>query len=479
MANIWLFFLYMSFFFLVILQAGKGDILFMTQATQDMLDALREPNLGSAQVALIMSEVRKQLESRPEWDKKFPTLRFYCDWCMHSQIDRNKHCLTLIRELNQCLWQLDENGNFDPIRQMSNEKFMRLQELRNELGIVLTAISGDIVYPSQTFLFALFRYLKGIPVIPVDALDGTLARGKTAYNTLCQDLQIGPNRPLFKNLEITDVDDTCLLYKTEMDGTSTNLLGELHFPICSDLPFIYAAERQNEEKFAMLVNQVQQMFARKQLDDAPAVLGKALTLFPNIHGMDNMKAVMYKMLMEVEWARTGDLNALKYGEEAMKFIEDQVACSHIYSEMAEYAYQHRDQIKEALDVAKDYVEKSLELAPYDQFKAHPKHQEGLIWFAKKQYNDALAAYNEAARYAEEAHLEAEHAAIRCDLAELLAEQGYPEMALAEYTHAEDIANSAKNPILMASCAFRKARFLISIGDKETACQLIATMPQVI
>lgn len=70
----------------------------MTQATQDMLNALREPNFGSAQVVLIMGEVRKQLESRPEWDKKFPTLHFYCDWCMHSQIDRNKYCETIIRD---------------------------------------------------------------------------------------------------------------------------------------------------------------------------------------------------------------------------------------------------------------------------------------------------------------------------------------------------------------------------------------------
>ena len=41
----------------------------MTQATKDMLDALREANFGSAQVVLIMGEVRKQLEAREEWVK--------------------------------------------------------------------------------------------------------------------------------------------------------------------------------------------------------------------------------------------------------------------------------------------------------------------------------------------------------------------------------------------------------------------------
>lgn len=451
----------------------------MTQATQDMLNALREPNFGSAQVVLIMGEVRKQLESRPEWDKKFPTLHFYCDWCMHSQIDRNKYCETIIRDLNRCLWQLDDAGNVEHTRKMDVAGFLKMNKLQNELAIVISAMAGDIIVPTQTFLLALFNYLKDVPVTPVDPLNGVLAVGKPAYVQLCQDLQVSPSHPLLKNLIIIDVDPICLQYKVEMEGVSTELIGQVDLDICNEPPFIFQNERKVEEEFAGLINRVQQMFARKQLDDAPAVLGKALTLFPNVHGMDELKASMYNMLMEVEWARTGDLNVLKYGEKAMQFIADPVRCSQIYSVMAEYAYQRRDQILEALDVAKEYVEQSLEMAPYDQFKAHPKHQEGLIWFAKKQYNDALAAYNEAARYAEETHLEAEHAVIRCDLAALLAEQGHPEMALAEYTQAEDIANSAKNPILMASCTFRKARFLISIGDKETACQLIATMPQII
>lgn len=451
----------------------------MTQATQDMLNALREPNFGSAQVVLIMGEVRKQLESRPEWDKKFPTLHFYCDWCMHSQIDRNKYCETIIRDLNRCLWQLDDAGNVEHTRKMDVAGFLKMNKLQNELAIVISAMAGDIIVPAQTFLLALFNYLKDVPVTPVDPLNGVLAVGKPAYVQLCQDLQVSPSLPLLKNLIIIDVDPICLQYKVEMEGVSTELIGQVDLDICNEPPFIFQNERKVEEEFAGLINRVQQMFARKQLDDAPAVLGKALTLFPNVHGMDELKASMYNMLMEVEWARTGDLNVLKYGEKAMQFIADPVKCSQIYSVMAEYAYQRRDQILEALDVAKEYVEKSLEMAPYDQFKAHPKHQEGLIWFAKKQYNDALAAYDEAARYAEETHLEAEHAVIRCDLAALLAEQGHPEMALAEYTQAEDIANSAKNPILMASCTFRKARFLISIGDKETACQLIATMPQII
>jgi tetratricopeptide (TPR) repeat protein len=181
----------------------------------------------------------------------------------------------------------------------------------------------------------------------------------------------------------------------------------------------------------------------------------------------------------VEWARTGELETLKYGEEAMKYIEDSIACSQIYCRMAEYAYQQRNDNSDALNVAKEYAGKSLDMAPYEKFKARPKHVMGLILFASNQEDNAYDAYIESARMAEENHLEAEHAAIRCDMAMLLSKLGHPEMALAEFTHAENIASCTHDPIIIASCSFRKAQYLIAIGERDTACQLIASLPHLI
>lgn len=451
----------------------------MTQATQDMLDALREANFGSAQVVLIMGEVRKQLEAREEWKKKFEVLHFYCDWCMHAQIDRNKYCETLIRELNRCVWQLDEAGNLDTSIPMNVAGFLRIGQLCNELGIVLTAISGDIVYPTHTFVSALFTYLKGVPVVPIDAVGGVLDRTKAAYAALCQDLQIGPNRPLMKNFKITEVEPICLQYEVEMENSATIINGEVEFPLCSEPPFVFLAERQNENKFAEYISNAQQQFFNKQLDVASSTLQKAMALFPNVKGMDEVKAQLYLLTMEVEWARSGDIAVLSNGEKAMDFIADPVRCSNIYCAMAEYALQRVPQMAEALLDVKTYVDKSLELVIYDKLKIRPLHIRGNMFIASKKPDDAMEALTQAAQYADEAHMEAVRARILCDIATVMEMQGHPEMALSEFTHAENVAKSSAEPIVMASCAFRKAQFLIRKGDKDSACKLIANMPKMI
>lgn len=452
----------------------------MNQATQDMLDALREQNFGSAQVALIMGEVRKQLESREEWAGKFNVLRFYCNWCLHSQIDRNPYCKTIIKELNQCLWQLDESGNADTTGPMNIAGFLRISQLCNELGYVIAAISGDIVYPTLTFVRALFTYLKGVSVVPVDTVGGSLDRTKSAFATLCQELQIDPNRPLLKNFMVTDVDDTCLQYDAEMDNTEQIVIHSVvNLPLCSEPPFIFAAERQNENKFAALVNKANQLFLNKQLDDAWSRLGEAMALLPNVQGMDELKAQMYLLLMEVCWARSGDVMMLEYGEKAMDYIADPIQCSTIYCQMGEYALQRISDVPDALPIAKGYIEKSLELAPSSQFKVKPLFIKGQLLLVSNQPDDALSAYTEAAQYAEETHMEAMQARIRCDIAALMEKQGYPEMALSELTHAENVAKSSADPIVITSCMLYKAQFLNRQRDDDTACRLIASMPKMI
>lgn len=449
----------------------------MKDTTQDMLKLLREPQLGNVQVSYIMQQVRKELE-RDEWKHKFPVLHFYCDWCAHPRIDRNKHCETIIRELNRCLWQLDENGDTNPLLQMNTAKFLRVPQLCEELGVVLSAISGEVVYPTLSFVFSLFIFLKNVPIKPTEE-EGCLTKGKSAYDKLCAELRISPDRPLMKSIEILELEDSLLVYRIKLDGELSVIQGEVVSPICNDTPFLYPSERKKEEMFAEMVNSGKELFFRKQLDDASTVLSKALAMLPKVKGMDKQKESLYRLRLDVEWSRTGDLSTLENGEKAMEYISDPIECSVLYCVMSAYALQRVNQLPDALEKAKEYVEKSLELVEVEKVKARPMHIKGRILVASGNLDAALSAYTDAARYAEESHLEAEHAAIRCDMAQLLDAMGHLEMALAEFTHAENIAKSSADPIVLASCTFRKAQFLIKTGDKETACQLIASMPQII
>lgn len=449
----------------------------MKETTRDMLELLREPQLGNVQISYIMQQVRKELE-RDEWKHKFPVLRFYCDWCAHSLIERNAHCETIIRELNQCLWQLDESGDNDLLLQMNTTKFLRIPRLCEELGVVLSALLGEVVYPTLAFVFALFTYLKHVPIRPTEE-KGSLIKGKPAYNRLCAELRISADRPLMKSIEILDFKDSLLVYQIELDGELSIVQGQVIFPICHDTPFIFPTERMKEEKFGEMIRSAGELFMRKQLDDASTVLNKAATLLPEVRGMEKQKENLYRLRLDVEWSRTGELAALENGEKAMEFISDPIECSALYCVMSMYALQRVNQMPDALNKAKEYAEKSLELVEVENVKARSMHIKGKILAASGSMDEALAAYTEAARYAEESHLEAEHALIRCDMAQLFEAMGHQEMALTEFTHAENLAKDSADPIVLASCAFRKAQFLIKTGDKETACQLIALMPQII
>lgn len=449
----------------------------MKETTQDMLKLLREAQLGNVQTSYIMQQVRKELE-RDEWKYKFPILRFYCDWCAHSRIDRNTHCETIIRELNQCLWQLDENGDSNPLLQMNTTKFLRIHRLCEELGVVLSALSGEVVYPTLAFVYALFTYLKEVPIQPTEE-KGNLIKGKPAYNRLCADLRISTDRPLMKSIEILDFEDSLLVYQIELDGELSIVQGQVIFPVCNDTPFVFPAERKNEEKFGELVSVANDLFLRKQLDDASTVLSKAESMLPEIRGMEKQKEMLYRLRLDVEWSRTGELAVLENGEKAMEYISEPVECSALYCVMSMYALQRVNQLPDALDKAKEYIEKSLELVEVEKAKARPMHINGRILAVSGSVDEALDAFTEAARYAEESHLEAEHALIRCDMAQLLETMGHQQMALAEFTYAENLAKDSADPIVLASCAFRKAQYLIKMGDKETACQLIASMPQII
>ncbi len=444
----------------------------MTEATRDMLDGLRRETISSEQVAYVMLQVRKELEAREEWKGKFSVLNFYCDWCAHYQIDRDKHCETIIRELNKCLWQLDDEGNMDPTRPTNVAGFFKISQLCKELEVVLSAMSGQLVAPTQTFVFALFKYLKNVPVAPIDALDGRLKNGSKAYEKLCQDLQVGESHPLLKNFTIIDVDETAVLYRVEMEGVKSEIQGQIDFPVCTEPPFVFMLERKKEGEFEELAQRVQWLYQMRRLEEASACIKKMKAMAPKVKGMDQLKAMMYHFGMEVDWALTGDLAVLAEGEKAIDYIADLKVRSDIYHNMAVYALQKNDEKK-----TEYYIEKSLENAELHVHRGIPLKLKGRLLFQQKRYDEAMDVYGEAAEYAERYNQTELLIYIIWGMTDVLAAKGQFQTAISELTRAEQLARDSKRIDILVRTSMLKAQILIKSGDSDTALHVVERIPR--
>ena len=84
------------------------------RSTEKMYQILHQDDMNMQDISLIMGEMRCLIEDNGMLNQKLRLLHFYCDWCLHSQIERQGHCEAFIRDLNKTLWQLDESGSFAP-----------------------------------------------------------------------------------------------------------------------------------------------------------------------------------------------------------------------------------------------------------------------------------------------------------------------------------------------------------------------------
>ena len=439
--------------------------------TQTLLKVLHHKTIGNATVSFLMNEVRKILEENEVWKRSFQVLGFYCDWCMHSKIDRNQHCERLIRDLNKSIWQLDDSGNIDMSKPMDVSGFFKIPQLLKELEIVLSAYYGELIFPTYTFLFALFNYLKEVPVIPVDTLKGRLSKGSDGYEALCKELQISPHRPLLKNLEILGYKSPYLYYRTEMDGTQSEVRGQVEFPICNDTPFVFMLARNKENSFEELARNAQQFWQMKRLDEASAYLNKMKSMASKITGMDSLKAMMYHLSMEVEWARTGKVETLVDGEEALKYVAEEQARCLICHNMTTYAIQ-----KKEFHLAEQYLKKYLKNAKHAIFRASPLHLKGRLLYMQHKYDEALKAYGQAAGFASQCHQEDILIYIIWGMVDVLVAKKQYQTAISELTHAEQLANELKRLDIRVRTSMLKAQLLIKIGDSETALKVVERIP---
>ena len=188
--------------------------------------------------------------------------------------------------------------------------------------------------------------------------------------------------------------------------------------------------------------------------------------------MDPLKAMMYHLAMEVEWARTGKVEVLADGEKALKYVaEIQTRCL-ICHNMTAYAIQ-----KKEWQLAEQYLKEYLKNAQLAIFRASPLQMKGRLLFMQHQYDKALKAYGQAAGYASQCHQEDLLIYIIWGMVDVLAAKGQYQTAISELTHAEQLANELKKLDIRVRTSMLKAQLLIKIGDETTALKVVEKIPQ--
>lgn len=442
------------------------------KTTQQMYEVLHKDVMTTPETSFVMHELRCLIEDNENWRDKLRLLHFYCDWSVHSQIDRQWHCETFIRDLNKTLWQLDESGQFCSERNYNMAHFLKIPQLLQEIELLLSATFYEKIVPTQTFIFALFSLLQDRPVLPVDSDKGKLHSGSKRYETLRSELGIDTNRPLIKNLVIAEVQDTMIAFECQMDGEETNLRGEITFPVCSEPPFVFENERTKENELAEMLGKVLQMRNMGNLIESEVMLRKMKVIATSIKGMDSVKFNMYMLAMEVGWTIRHDIAALEDGFAALEYCSDLQSRCNIYHNMATHALQAKD-----YDRADDCIQKCLDCATYATLKAAPLMLKARMLFLKQQYNQALDVYTEAAMYAEQCHQLAFSIFISWGIAIVFEALGLLQSAISELTRAEQLCEDLTRLDLRVRTSVLKSQVLIKIGDIDTAMKVIEKIPQ--
>lgn len=441
-------------------------------STEKMYEVLHKDVMTMSDTSFVMHEVRCLIEDDVKWNQKLKLLHFYCDWCLHSQIERQGHCEAFIRDLNKTLWQLDEFGQHCPEKNLCIAQFLQIPQLLREMELLLSATFYEKIVPTQTFIFALFSLLQDRPVLPVDSDKGKLHSGSKRYETLRSELRIDSNRPLIKNLVIAEVQDTMIAFVCQMDGVDTLLRGEIAFPICSEPPFIFENERTKENELAEMLGKVLQMRNMGNLIESEVMLRKMKVIATSIKGMDSVKFNMYMLAMEVGWTIRHDIAALEDGFAALEYCSDLQSRCNIYHNIATYALQVKD-----YDRADDCIQKCLDCATYATLKAAPLMLKARMLFLKQQYNQALDVYTEAAMYAEQCHQLAFSIFISWGIAIVFEALGLLQSAISELTRAEQLCEDLRRLDLRVRTSVLKSQLLIKAGDIDTAMKVIEKIPQ--
>lgn len=96
--------------------------------------ALAKPVRTECQVVYLMVELRKLMD-RQDATQHYPVLRLFCDWTVHTNIDRNRAAEPLIREFDNAVESV-RGGNGMPLQFLD---FLSLSHFRQQFRKFLDA----------------------------------------------------------------------------------------------------------------------------------------------------------------------------------------------------------------------------------------------------------------------------------------------------------------------------------------------------
>ena len=92
-------------------------------------EELRKDMKDECQIFCVMSRIRKALEHH-NLKEKFPVINFYCNWALHTEIDKTSSIYDLLLKIEQSI--LSKNYDIGPIMSIAN-----FENFRKEIKIFL------------------------------------------------------------------------------------------------------------------------------------------------------------------------------------------------------------------------------------------------------------------------------------------------------------------------------------------------------
>lgn len=179
----------------------------------------------------------------------------------------------------------------------------------------------------------------------------------------------------------------------------------------------------------------------------------------------------YRFNFEVK-GRLDDGTFIDDGLKSLEYIDNDDEKALTYYQCACYLLQ-----KGKIAEAEKYSLLCDKLANSDEMKMDAKKMLGRTESYKKNYDEALKNFNEAAYYAEESHNERSLCLIILEIADIFEKKGFPEIAISEISRAETHAKASTILDLYLRCAVKKAKLLYELGRNDDAQKVIMSIPE--
>jgi len=173
----------------------------------NITNTLRKKPVEKEMVVYLMVEIRKFIERTEEESQRWHSLKYWCDWVVHTQLDKK-----FAREtLNRMEKYIIENPDNKFHRSAFNIEFVSLENLRWELDEFLTSneLPNQIINvpPWDDFGKYLVEVLRDCPLIKTDGL----VRGFQ----------------FIKKLHIPEAEKYSIDFEVIFDGSRPNLTGSV------------------------------------------------------------------------------------------------------------------------------------------------------------------------------------------------------------------------------------------------------------